>query len=89
MNNLDKNSPRLKLEYPCQWVFKVIGPHQESIRKAIGEIIKGKEYEIDLSNKSRKGKYCCINIDMMIDNEEERDAIYKSLKANSHIIMVL
>lgn len=86
---LDKDSPKLKLEYPCQWIYKLIGSNKESIQEAIAEIIVGKEYKIELSNKSSAGKYCCMNLEMSTESEEERTATYASLKSHPNIIMVL
>ncbi len=86
---LDENSPRLKLEYPCEWVYKVIGTSRDAIQKAIAEVLKGKQHKVELSNKSRTGKYCCLNIELMVDSEEERDKFYAAFKTRSGIVMVI
>lgn len=86
---LDQNSDKLKIEYPCHWTYKVIGLNQESIKQAIKEIIKVEQYSIDLSNKSKSGKYCCMNLELFVVSEDDRNSIYTALKGHTNIIMLL
>lgn len=86
---LDKNSPKLKLEYPCEWTYKVIGSNEEQIRRAIAEVIQEEKYTVALSNISAKGKYCCLNVEMTVRSEESRTAMYKTLKKHPDIRLVL
>ena len=85
-NNTDET---LKQEYPCQWVYKVIGKCQDCVRKAVLEIYGEKKYTITVSNSSKNGKYCCFNLQLTVESEEERNAIYTKLKDNINIVMVL
>jgi putative lipoic acid-binding regulatory protein len=79
----------LRLIYPCQWVYKVIGSGQEQIRRAIAEVVKEYDYTITLSNKSKTGKYCCLNLEMEVHSEESRTQIYTALKNHPTIKLVL
>ena len=80
---------KVKLDYPCQWLYKVIGTDHEQLRLAIMEIITNIPCEISISNSSPAGKYLCLNLEITVQNEEERNSIYSDLKAHTHIKMVL
>ena len=84
-----KNICKAKLEYPCQWLYKVIGTNHEQLRQAIMEIINNIPYEISLSNSSSSGKYLCLNLEITVQNEEERNSIYSGLKSHPLIKIVL
>ena len=80
---------KVKLDYPCQWLYKIIGVDQEQLRQAIAEIIIDTPCEISLSNNSSKGKYLCLNVELTVQNEKERNSIYSSLKEHPHVKIVL
>jgi putative lipoic acid-binding regulatory protein len=80
---------KAKLDYPCQWLYKVIGTDHEQLRQAIMEIITNIPCEINLSNSSSSGKYLCLNLEITVQNEKERDSIYLNLKAHPNIKIVL
>ncbi|MGR3320036.1 MAG: HP0495 family protein [Candidatus Anammoxibacter sp.] len=86
---IDENHSELKLEYPCQWVYKVIGANQKLVQEAIEGIVKGKQYSINHSQNSKTGKYCSFKLEMTVESEEERDLIYRMLNSHTDIRMVL
>ncbi len=83
------NACRLKLNYPCPWIYKVIGTDQDELRQAIMEIVTDTPCETGFSNSSSSGKYLCLNLEITVQSEEERDSIYLELKAHPHIKIVL
>lgn len=85
----DFNGEKLHLTYPCQWIYKVIGSGQDRVRNAIAEVVEGYEYIVTLSNRSRTGKYCCLNLEMTVDSEAIRTEIYAALKNHPEIRIVL
>ena len=85
----NKTDETLKLEYPCQWVYKIIGKCEDCVKKAVDEIYGEKKYTISVSNNSRNGKYCSFNLELTVKSEEERNTIYTKLKNNVDIVMVL
>jgi putative lipoic acid-binding regulatory protein len=85
----DFDGEKLRLTYPCQWIYKVIGAGQARMRSAIAEVVDGHDYVVTLSNSSRTGKYCCLNLEMTVDNEETRTEIYTALKSHPEIRIVL
>jgi putative lipoic acid-binding regulatory protein len=80
---------KLELDYPCHWVYKVIGKGQDRVRSAIAEVIQGQIYTITLSNTSRTGKYCCLNVGMQVRSEGHRTTIYAALVNHPDIKVVL
>lgn len=80
---------RLILEYPCVWLYKVIGSDPDQIRAAIAEVIQGSDCIITHSNSSESGKYHCLNLEINVFSEENRNQIYLSLVNHPDIKMIL
>jgi putative lipoic acid-binding regulatory protein len=85
----NEKQPKLELDYPCQWRYKIVGEEKDKMITAVCEIISEKEHTIENSNKSKSGKYTSLNLDLLVHNEDERNFIYEALKAHQHIKMVL
>jgi len=86
---INDSKEKLELEYPCSWTYKLIGLEKEVIQKAVHDVILEREHKLSHSNKSKTGKYVSMNLDILIQNEDERRFIYEALKAHQHIKMVL
>jgi len=86
---INDSKEKLELEYPCSWTYKLIGLEKEVIQKAIHDVILEREHKLTHSNKSKTGKYVSMNLDIIIQNEDERNFIYEALKTHQHIKMVL
>jgi len=80
---------KLKIKYPCLWLYKVIGVDQNAMRQAVAEILSDRTVMVTYSNSSSGGKYHCLNIETVVHSEEDRTAIYISLKENPCIRIVL
>ncbi|MEA2099089.1 MAG: DUF493 domain-containing protein [Campylobacterota bacterium] len=89
MEILNDRKEKLELEYPCGWTYKLIGYEKEAIQKAIHSVIAQREHNLTHSNSSKTGKYVSMNLDIVIQNEDERTFIFEALKAHQHIKMVL
>jgi len=83
------NMCKVKIDYPCQWLYKVIGSDQEKLHRALMEIVSDNSCDISSSNSSRTGKYHSLNLEVTVQSEEERNAIYMALKAHPQVKMVL
>jgi len=77
------------LEYPCQWLYKIIGDNQEELQQAAAAIIGRQPCTISLSNRSKTGKYHCLNIEVEVIDESNRNAIYHAFKKHPQVKMVL
>jgi len=86
---INDSKKKLELTYPCSWSYKLIGHEKEAIQKAIHDVILEREHNLKHSNNSKAGKYVSMNLDLIIQNEDERNFIYEALKAHQNIKMVL
>ena len=77
------------LEYPCPWLYKIIGDNREDLQQAARAIIDGQSCVISLSNSSKTGKYHCLNIEVEVVDEKKRNAIYLAFKQHPQVKMVL
>jgi len=89
MEIINDSKKKLELEYPCSWSYKLIGYEKEAIQKAIHDVIIKREHGLTHSNASKTGKYVSMNLDLVIQNEDERNFIYEALKAHQNIVRVL
>lgn len=85
----DENKCKAELKYPCQWLYKVIGMDRKKLHRALLEIIDEDSCEISYSNSSSTGKYHCLNLELTVKSEEERNSIYLALKNHPQVKIVL
>jgi len=78
-----------KIDYPCSWLYKVIGIGREEVELAIIEILGEGHYSITYSSVSSSGKYHSLNLEIEVVSEQNRDNIYNSLAAHAAIKVVL
>ena len=78
-----------QINYPCQWLYKVIGFDREKLHQALLEIVSDDSCDISFSNSSRTGKYLCLNLEVTVQSEEVRNSIYMALKAHPQVKIVL
>ena len=86
---INDSEQKVELQYPCSWCYKVIGSEKEALERAIKEVILEREHSLNESNRSAKGKYISLNLELLVHNEDDRNFIYEALKAHNHIKMVL
>ena len=85
----ERDIGKVQIDYPCKWLYKVIGMDREQLHQAILQTISYKPCKISLSNTSRSGKYICLNLEITVENEEDRNALYLDLKSHPHVKIVL
>lgn len=86
---LDSDSKKPKIDYPCEWQYKVIGTDVDEMIKAIELAVVGMDYKISSSNVSSKGKYFSLNLKVIVTSEAIRDIIFEKIKTNEFVKMVL
>jgi putative lipoic acid-binding regulatory protein len=86
---MDLKACKVKIDYPCSWLYKVIGSDEEQLYHALAEIIGNGTCHISLSNSSSTGKYICLNVEVFVESEEKRNSIYMDLKAHPQVAIVL
>lgn len=83
------NNKKLELDYPCPWLYKVIGIDEALIRAAVACIAGEMEYTIAYSKTSKGGKYCSLDCTVVVPREEIRLALYEVFKNDPAVTMVL
>lgn len=78
-----------EIEYPCNWVYKVIGEDQEEMKNLIVTACAPAEVQITHSHTSSKGKYHSLNASLVVESEEQRLQIYDLLKNHPAVKVVL
>jgi uncharacterized protein len=91
MSDDTPDTDQLEIEYPCRWEYKTIGRSEDQMRGAVGAIMAGEEleYSLALSNTSRQGKYCSLQIAVTVADEDQRNRIFAALSAHGDILIVL
>ena len=83
--------------YPCLWGYKVIGPDEENMRQAVKlclddclqENTGDREFELGHSRTRKGGTYVSLSLNLPVNDETERDAIFAALSARTEILMVI
>jgi putative lipoic acid-binding regulatory protein len=85
----DKSQEKPKINYPCEWGFKIIGRDKNKLEKSVKDILSHKEYRCKVGNVSKNGKFYSFNAYCEVKNQEDRDNIFKAFKEHNDIKMVL
>ncbi len=85
----DPWNKKLHLQYPCAWLYKIIGTDASALTAAVEEIIQDRSCKIAVSRQSETAKYISMNVEVMVESESHRIALYEALKAHPAIKLVL
>jgi putative lipoic acid-binding regulatory protein len=85
----DLSDAKLDLPYPCRWIYKIIGDDEGALRRAAEEVVQAREHSIALSRRSAERSYCCLNVEVLVYDEEDRVTIYEALRRHPAIALVL
>ncbi len=82
---------RLQIDYPCRWLYKVIGESAERVQAAVLEVVEvdSGDVTIERSHVSSRGRYVSFNVEVTVRSEGERIAIYEALRRHNAIRLVL
>lgn len=78
-----------EIDYPCTWVYKVIGEDCTLLKDVIISACAPAEVVISHSQTSSKGKYHSLNAELIVTSEEIRLSIYETLKSAPAVKIVL
>ncbi len=78
-----------KIQYPCDWGFRIIGTHEKLMRQLVAEIVEELEHTLEPSNTSAAGKYVSLRLSVQVRDEEHRNEIHQRLTAHEAVKMVL
>ena len=80
--------PEPKIDYPCRWSYKLVGPDEDAIRLAIAEIVGDREHEVSLSRASRTGKYVSLKAEVVVHDHDERRGLANAFNAHPAVKFV-
>lgn len=86
---MENDSEKFAIVYPCQWSYRVIGGDRDGVRLAVETVLAGREFLLYYAKASTGGKYHSWHIDLVVQDEEERNRIFVQLKQQPAIIMVI
>ncbi len=78
-----------KINYPCTWSYRVIGPDKGLVKTAVCEIFCDLRYSLNPGNTSRTGRYHSWGIRLEIKNQKQRDTLFKRLSSHPDIKVVI
>jgi putative lipoic acid-binding regulatory protein len=87
---LDANScEKPKIEYPCEWGYKIIGTDKLKLEAVIFEVMGSRNYKNKGGNSSSKGKFHALSTACQVESQADRDAIFKAFQNHSDVKMVI
>ena len=94
---VDLNDQKPHIDYPCQWAFKIIGTDEDSMRAAVKDCLAEslnegtgeRPYELGFSRASSEGKYVSLVLDIEVQDEKERNALFKALGDRPEVRIII
>ena len=86
---MDEDECKPRINYPCLWIYKVIGRDLEGLRGAVAEVMQGSEHTVAPSRSSKGGAYHCLNVELTVESEPVRLGLYERLRRHPSVIMVM
>ncbi len=76
------------IDYPCKWPYKVIGSDRVRIEEEISTKLDHMQFEMSISNQSKKGRYVSFQVEVYVAGDDERMAVFDILKNISTVKIV-
>lgn len=77
------------IEYPCSWVYRVLGSDEGLLRAAIAEVIEDREHVIEPGHVSRTGRYCSLHLRVVVASDADRVGLLRGLQTRQAVRYVL
>lgn len=88
-NSTKKIQDKPDIDYPCTWIYKVIGEDTQVLQEVIMTACAPAEVVISHSHSSSGGKYHSLNATLTVEDEQTRLQIYELLKQHPAVKVVL
>lgn len=83
----------IKIEFPCSYPIKIMGPYQAGFRQQMVDIVRGYAPELmeeDIKERfSRNGNYVSITVTIQATGEDQLKALFQDLKSSGLVSLVL
>lgn len=80
---------RPEILYPCLWPYQVIGSDEQALRAAVLEVIGEAPHNWKPGHVSKGGKYRSLGLELRVEDEAERLAVFERLSRHPAIRFVL
>lgn len=77
-----------EIVYPTKWHYKIVCTDEERLKLELFDLLD-KKYTIEHSKVSREGKYKSFLVVLEVESADERDSIYRGIKALESVVYVL
>ncbi|RUM56562.1 MAG: DUF493 domain-containing protein [Nautilia sp.] len=75
-----------KIEYPCTWEFCVFGKDKQKMKEAIDKCLPN---HFDHKDSKSHKSFHSQKVKVIVNNEEERNELYKKLQDHPEIKFIL
>ncbi|MGA1941051.1 YbeD family protein [Arcobacter sp. YIC-310] len=86
---IDLNKEKLKLNYPCNWKYKIVVLETINIKTVVTDVVSQREHKVNESNVSKKGKFKSYTLELLVHSDDDRKGLYENLGNHDDIKMVL
>jgi len=83
------DSCRPRIDYPCRWQYKIIGESRTEICRVVEMHVQERPLQLTDSNISSGGRYVSMNLEVIVENDEQRLELYRLLAGHPAIKVVL
>ena len=83
------NGCKPKIEYPCQWQYRLIGEDRAAIMEAIHAAVDVDLCVVSEGNSSSGGRYLSLNLEITVNSEAERLRLYQRFSDHPAIRVVI
>lgn len=89
MKTLSALGCKAQIDYPCVWQYKLIGMDRQAMQAAVSNQLGDAPYSLSDSHQSGGGKYLSMNLEVTVENNEQRIELYQTLAGHPAIKVVL
>lgn len=86
---INESDKKVEIAYPCEWKYRVIGEKREEIEDIVKSVMGDRPHTLTFSKSSNKGSYHSYELCTLVHNEDDRTEIFRQLKQNDRLKMVL
>lgn len=80
---------KLEIEYPCNWVYKVIINAHCNIKHVVENVIGDRTYQVVKSNNSKNKTYESYKVSLLVHSDDDRTSLFHEFKKEDCVKIVL
>ena len=80
---------RPEITYPTSWSYTVVGEGESELMAHIERALGGAAHEKATSRHSKTGRYTSIEVTLVVQDEEQRLVVFRSLQNHPAVRVVI